>query len=348
MLFRSPVVGLIVLVLIFYSLIAGGRLPFNLPGAFAAIAVGTILWHIFGQFDLLGTTYQLPSLKLRYWLPIPTLGFMAGIGKALGYLPVAIPFGILTIIGGINVTESARLAGDNYKTRDVLLTEAIATLVAGICGGVSQSTPYIGHPAYKKMGARAAYTLATGIFIGLGGCLGYVQFIVDLIPATAVMPILLFIGFEILGQGYRECSGYMTAVSFAILPCVAELIRIVVTSMLHIDAPLLATLPVMLKDDAAHNFRIISMLGSGFILTAMLWGAAAAHMIDRKLRLSAIYFLICAFLTSFGMIHSSSKSGGLYLPWLPPDNMSIYFLVGYLAVALMLFSLSYMPKTKES
>ena len=28
-----------------------------------------------------------------------------------------------------------------------------------------QTTPYIGHPAYKAMGGRAAYTLATAIFI---------------------------------------------------------------------------------------------------------------------------------------------------------------------------------------
>ncbi|MBI2975161.1 MAG: hypothetical protein HYY43_06200, partial [Deltaproteobacteria bacterium] len=154
--FSAPIVGLIVLGLIFYSLIAGGRFPFGMPGAFFAIAVGTLLWHFFGRFDLLGTTYHIPLLKLNYGLPLPTFGFAAGLGKALDYLPVAIPFGILTIVGGINVTESARLAGDNYKTRNILLTEAIATLAAGICGGVSQSTPYIGHPAYKKMGARAA------------------------------------------------------------------------------------------------------------------------------------------------------------------------------------------------
>ena len=76
------------------------------------------------------------------------------------YLPMAVPFAILTVVGGINVTESARLAGDEYNTRDILLTEAVATLLAGVCGGVSQTTPYIGHPAYKAMGGRAAYTLA--------------------------------------------------------------------------------------------------------------------------------------------------------------------------------------------
>ena len=44
---------------------------------------------------------------------------------------MAVPFAILTVIGGINVNESARLAGDTYRTRSILLTEAVATLVAG-------------------------------------------------------------------------------------------------------------------------------------------------------------------------------------------------------------------------
>ena len=48
------------------------------------------------------------------------------------------------------------------------LTEALATIVAGLCGGVVQNTPYIGHPAYKAMGARAGYTLVTGLVIGVG------------------------------------------------------------------------------------------------------------------------------------------------------------------------------------
>ena len=58
-----------------------------------------------------------------------------------------------TVIGGIDNTESAIAAGDDYRTRDMLLTEAVATVAAGVCGGVIQNTPYIGHPAYKAMGA---------------------------------------------------------------------------------------------------------------------------------------------------------------------------------------------------
>jgi AGZA family xanthine/uracil permease-like MFS transporter len=46
-------------------------------------------------------------------------------------LSVAFPFALATIIGGIDNTESAAAAGDEYRARDILLTEAVATIVAG-------------------------------------------------------------------------------------------------------------------------------------------------------------------------------------------------------------------------
>ena len=143
------------------------------------------------------------------------------------YLPLALPFAILTVIGGINVTESARIAGDDYNTRDILLTEAIATLIAGVCGGVSQSTPYIGHPAYKAMGGRAGYTLATGLFIGLGGMLGYIAFMADALPKPALAPILVFVALDITEQSYLATpKRHAAAVTFAVFPSVAQLVQI--------------------------------------------------------------------------------------------------------------------------
>jgi AGZA family xanthine/uracil permease-like MFS transporter len=91
------------------------------------------------------------------------------------------------------VTESAEAAGDPYDVRLIIFTEGITTFIGGLFGGVLQTTPYIGHPAYKKMGGRAGYTLATGLFIGLGGILGYISFIANYLPVEVVVPILIFI-----------------------------------------------------------------------------------------------------------------------------------------------------------
>src|SRR5664280_1990835 len=171
--FGMPLVGMVALGLILYNLVARIRLPKNVPGVLAAIAIGTALYYLLGPHGWVGGVYTpLPAADLHFGFPVPTLLFVKGFVAALKYLPLAAPFALLTVVGGINVTESARVAGDDFKTRDILLTEAIATLVAGLCGGVAQSTPYIGQPAYKGMGARAGYTVLTGAFIGLGGILG--------------------------------------------------------------------------------------------------------------------------------------------------------------------------------
>src|SRR5205814_4744384 len=114
--------------------------------------------------------------------PWPTLAWIDAFDTALPYLSVALPFALVTTIGGIDNTESAAAAGDEYRARDVLLTEAVATIVAGVCGGVVQNTPYIGHPAYKAMGARAGYTLATGLVIGVGAAVGVLSLLVTLLP----------------------------------------------------------------------------------------------------------------------------------------------------------------------
>jgi len=155
--FGMPLIGMVSLGLILYNLVARIRLPWNMPGVLLAIGVGTALYYLLGPSGLIGGTYAGPSAEFHLAFPVPTFGFLHGLGKAFEYLPIAFPFALLTVVGGINVTESARVAGDDFNTRDILLTEAVATLIAGLCGGVAQSTPYIGQPAYKGMGARRLF-----------------------------------------------------------------------------------------------------------------------------------------------------------------------------------------------
>src|SRR5512136_2316034 len=294
--FGLPLVGLVALGLLLYNLVAKIGLPGNAPGVLASVVLGTALYHVLGPAGLLGTPYQAPVAEFHLGFPVPTLDFLKGFVPALTYLPLAAPFALLTVVGGINVTESARVAGDDYPTRDILLTEAVATLVAGLCGGVAQSTPYIGQPAYKQMGARAGYTLLTGLFIGLGGILGYVSTIVELIPRAVLAPILIFVALDIMVQAFLACPArHAAAVAFCYFPTVARLLAI--------------------PGKELPEVLVTVAVGNGFILTAMLWGAFLAEMIDRRLARSALYLGILAVFSFFGVIHSSSPDGNIYLPW---------------------------------
>ncbi len=334
--FKMPVVGLVSLGIIIYTLLAGYRLPGNVPSVLAAVVLGTALYYLLGPLGLLGAPFKTPEMALHLAVPLPTLDFLKGMQAAIPYIPIAIPFGLLTIVGGINVTESARVAGDDYKTRDTLLTEAIATLVAGLFGGVAQSTPYIGHPAYKKMGGRAGYTLLTGLFIGIGGILGYISFIVDLLPVAAVAPILIFIGVVIIVQAFEVCpKQHSPAIIFAFLPIVADLVLIEMGSMLGVLGGDISKLP----PDLASTYRVVMVLGHGFILTGMLWGAIVAFIIDHKLKQAIWYLLVTAGLTFFGVIHSVMPDGNIYLPWLIDQNSPYLFSSAYLTFAILLYLL---------
>jgi len=344
-----PVIGMISLGLILYSLVAGIHLPKNIPSVLAAVCLGTLLYYLLGPTGWAGLTYEgAPPLNFHFGLPIPTLGFMEGFSGALKYLPISIPFALLTVVGGINVTESARVAGDDYNTRNILLTEAFATLVAGICGGVAQSTPYIGHPAYKRMGSRAGYTLMTGLFIGIGGILGYVSFFVELIPRAVLAPILIFVALEIIVQSFLACPArHAPAVAFAFFPVIARLLSIKLGNPDIVPTENLQRL-LQVPGKSLPETLVTFALGNGFILTAMLWGGFLAKLIDRRLKIAAVFLFIMAILTFFGVIHSATVDGAMYLPWLLediPKKIPYQFSLAYIVLAVMLLLLAL---TKES
>ena len=349
-LFGMPIVGMVALGLIFYTLVAGIRLPKNFPGVLASIVIGTALYYVLAPYGLAGGAYSPVSAQLHFGFPMPTLDFLKGVQPALKYLPIALPFGLLTVIGGINVTESARVAGDDFNTRDILLTEAVATLIAGLFGGVAQSTPYIGQPAYKQMGSRAGYTLLTGLFIGLGGMLGYVSWFVEIIPRAVIAPILIFVALDIMVQAFLACPAkHAPAVAFSYFPTLARLLQIKFSNPAVVPLQNFANLMVE-KGRALPDLLVTVALGNGFILTAMLWGAFMAELLDRRLRRSAVYLLILAGFTFFGIVHSAIPDGSMYAPWTlpyPANQVPYQFAAGYLVLAAMFFLLSFTKESRE-
>lgn len=348
--FGLPVIGILALGLIIYNLVAKIKIPFKIPGVFGAIAFGTILYYVLAPTGILGVSYTPPAANFNPGFPVPTLGFVNGFVESLKYLPIAFPFALLTIVGGINVTESAKVAGDDYKTRDILLTEALSTLLAGLFGGVAQTTPYIGQPAYKAMGSRAGYTLITGLFIGLGGILGYISFIVELIPRAVLAPILIFVAIDIMSQAFKACPArHSGAVALAFFPTIARMMQIKLTNPEIVPADVFnkllnaagKTLPEML---------VIVALGNGFILTAMLWGAFIAAMIDRELKKSAVFLIILGVFSFFGIIHSAIPEGSTYLPWTLPAGLQrvpYQFSIAYVILAAIMIIFSYTKESKE-
>jgi adenine/guanine/hypoxanthine permease len=336
--FANPIVGFVALAVILVTLLGRVRLPWGLPGVFVSVVLGVAVFYALQAFGLaspLASASAVAAREMRLSFPWPSLAFLGGLSLAWGYLPIALPFALTTVVGGVDNAESAAAAGDEYDTRAIIATEGLATLAAGLCGGVVESTPYIGHPAYKKMGAGAGYAAAAGLFVGLGGMLGYLPFLVDWIPAAAVAPILLYIGIEVMSQAFTATPArHAPAVAVAVLPSLAFVIALEMTPLLPAGG--LASL----STETAETVRVLKLLANGFIVTALLWGAAAAALIDRRFGRSAAYLLAAAALCLFGVIHSPTPQGTLFLPWNAGSPIPIHLAAAYTLLSLTILLLS--------
>ena len=355
-----PLPGMLALVIVLVTLIGRIPLPCRTPGTLGALLVAGAAYYLMCMID--GTGYHFPKPMQVTWFPSQWLeawqfGWLNNFGDALPYLPIALPFAIVTVVGGIDCTESAAAAGDDYDTRTVIGVEAVATLLAGLSGGVIQTTPYIGHPAYKAMGGRAGYTLGTALLVGSAGLVGYFGWLNAYIPAPAVYPILVFIGLEITAQSFLATpKRHYTAVAVACFPALAFL-AINLPGRLFGDASLITagiSIDTLADEGLRDNLRTLGMLSSGFILTSLLWAWALASCIDRKLVLAAKIFLLAAVLTLFGIMHSPLAGNRLFIPFGPESwgnlvldagkrGMVLEFVCGYLAAAVLLFAWSFLP-----
>ncbi len=159
-------------------------------------------------------------------------------------------------------------------------------------------------------------------------------------------PILIFVGLDIIAQGFLACPArHAPAVALSYFPTVARLLAIKLTNPNIVPPDRFQALMSAPGKELPETLVIVA-LGNGFILTAMLWGAFLAELVDRRLRRSSLYLVILSLLAFFGVIHSASPDGNMYLPWSLPTPLlravPYQFASAYLVIAglFMLLSLS--------
>jgi adenine/guanine/hypoxanthine permease len=350
-LLESPVVGLLTLGLVLYALIAKGPIPGGIPGVLFAVIVGCLVYYLGGVIGLAGMTIPSPSVPpLNIALPHPDLGILRGFSGAASYLALILPFALLTVIGGVNNTESAKVAGDDYDVRSILLAEAVATLAAGLTGGIAQTTPYIGHSAYKRMGAKAGYAWLTGVFIGVGGMLGYVASLIQIIPIAVLAPVLVFIALEIVVQAFRAVpEQHAAAVALSFFPSIARMASIELSKPEFIPPARFAQL-LAGSSEGLSTLGVIVALGNGFIITATVWGAFLVELIERRLRSAAAFLAAGAVMCCFGLMHSVRADGSVYGLWElrgAERAAALQFTLAYLILAAALFLLGLRPAARS-
>jgi adenine/guanine/hypoxanthine permease len=133
-------------------------------------------------------------------------------------------------------------------------------------------------------------------------------------------------------------------VTCAFFPTIANLVVVLLGQFFS----QLSISPGALTPDLKTLFQTLTMLGNGFILSAMLWGGMLSCLIDRKVRRCAVYALVCAGLTLCGLMHSVLPSGEIYLPWNAPGHLSGELALSYVLLAVLFWLLSLRQQKPET
>ncbi len=307
--FAQPLIALVPMALILLSYFSHIRLPLGLPGGLVAILIGIgLAWGfrpIIGTAENVGFALAQPiltggSLWEAFWHP--------GILK---YLSVILPMGIFNVVGSLQNIESAEAAGDSYPTFPSLMANGIGSVVASLFGSAFPTTIYIGHPGWKKLGARSGYSVLNGLFIGFLCLTGTIQAVLAFIPLEAGIGILLYIGIIIVAQAFQETpKEHAPAVALGLFPALAAWGLLMVQSGLRASGKSLHEIGGV--EAFAQNLAIHGMISleRGFIFTSMILAAIGVFFIERRFFRAAFWSLAAAFLATTGIIHAYDITPG--------------------------------------
>jgi len=310
--FATPGVALIPALIVLVAYASRTRFPLGLPGGLVAIVVGTLLgWTLsyLGLFDR-----PAPQTTAKPTFAWPCRSFEVLLDAALWeriweYFPIIFPMGLFNVIGSLQNLESAEAAGDRFETRPSLLVNGLGTLVAACLGSPFPTTIYIGHPAWKAMGARAGYSALNGVVLTALCLSGSVLFVLQWVPLEAALGILLWIGILITAQAFSAIPPHHAlAVALGLVPALgAWALELVQASARAAGKPLTHVIEPLLRDGIALKGAIA--LYQGFLLTSMILAAIVVYLIERDLRKAGWWTLAAAALSFVGLIHAYELTG---------------------------------------
>ena len=321
--YAHPLVCLTSLSVILLGYLARVRWP--LPTGLLALLLGMVLAWGSGLITPDAASWTQAARAIGVHLPSLQLSALwQSRFDLIPWLGVIVPMGLFNLIGSLQNLESAAAAGDAYPTRGSLLVDGCGTLTAAALGSCFPTTLYIGHPGFKALGARSAYSWMNGVVMA-GGCLfGLFGVVTVLIPVEAGLAILLYIGLAMASQAFASTpERHGPAVVLGMLPGVAGWGALMLKAGIRAggaagDPQLFG--PQLLTQLATADIWAAGVfaLEQGQIITAMLLSAWLVYAIEGRFLAAACCSAIAALLAWFGVIHAWQFSPGdtvMHLGW---------------------------------
>ena len=329
--YTTPYIGLLTLTIVLAGWLAQKSLPFKMPAGLLAIVIGMIIAWSTGYMDV--AEVQSAAAEFSPALPMLAISMIPqGFAFLAPFLAAAIPLGIYDFLESLDNIESAEADGDKYATVPTMLVPASLTLFGAALGSVYPTIIYIGHPGWKKAGARAGYSMATGIGALVVGFLGIMPLVLSFIPLVALLPILIYITMVIGAQTFNETPRrHYPALIIALMPFIASYVITQIDNALGAMGTSAAEVGYETLADAGIPYLGWQAFGAADILVAMILATIVIYIIDRNFRYALVYALIAAVLSFFGVIHAPEIGIGQGL------NAALGYLSMSVALVAMMF-----------
>jgi len=193
----DPMVGLLSLAIVWYGTFGGGKLG-TIPISILSITIGTILaWSTRATRDPEDIIRTAQDVNFYYGSPGVCFMDWSGVGKNLTLL---LPIALTNALGTLQCVRSAQEFGDDYSSVETMVVDGLGTFIGACFGSPVGTTVYLGHPAYKKMGASRGYGLLNGVIFFVIGITGSHGLLNAIIPRETVVVVVMFVGFMIAAE----------------------------------------------------------------------------------------------------------------------------------------------------
>lgn len=316
--YEQPIAAFPFLCLALPAVLVGMKLPRGIPLVLVAAILGFFLAWATGvshpTWPNIEATYP-PKLFHNILLNLTnTISQASGL---IPYLHLVIPLGVYGVLYTISNVESAVVGGDRYSAPQIQAADGAATILASLFGGCFPTTVHLGHPAYKKIGARVGYPLFTGLILFLVVTTNLVTTIGELLPAAVVSPLLFAIGITVVSQAFKSVGGAEGLASgVTILPHLLASFTGLLLIVLVGHTRLVERLGSEVLAGHTHSLSsvvapigglspVVSTLSQGTLLIGMVWGAILAFIARGSLIKAAVACFTGAILSMVGFIHSN-------------------------------------------
>ena len=331
--FAYPLVALLPLGVLLFTLLSRVKLPLAIPGVGLALVLGIFAaWLLFaagfgGETSVSGAAVGEALGDVGFYPPVPVVGdLVAGLSDPLMrsvLIPVVLPMGLYNILGSLQNIESAEAAGDPYPTGPCLAVNGAGSIAASLFGSCFPTTIYIGHPGWKEMGARGGYSVINGAFYAAVSLVGLSSLVVAMVPMEAAGVILIWIGLVMTSQAFQTTPrSHAPAVALGLIPALAAWGTVVVSQTVGAVGAAMSDGSVAHRAFENLNVFVSSglqlpglvALSQGFMLSSVVWAATAVCLVERRPTQAAAWMGAGAVMAFFGFIHAGeiSVEGNLY------------------------------------